>query len=139
SGGKLTLNDTVGGGTLTLSGANTYNGGTTVNAGALKISSSGSLAGNTTVNGGTLELDNTSALAATTTLTVPPTPSTVNLNFTGTQTISALYLGSVFASAGTWGAPGSGAANESSTFVGTGILNVTTGRLYNSAYWDPNG
>ena len=42
----------VGGGTLTLAGANTYTGGTTINEGSLVVN--GSLASGVTMNGGTL-------------------------------------------------------------------------------------
>ena len=49
----------AGAGTLTLSAANTYAGGTTVNAGTLKLGAGGSLAatGALAVNGGTFDLD----------------------------------------------------------------------------------
>ena len=61
--GELTISGAItgtaavakaGAGTLVLSGANTYSGGTTVNAGTLKAGSLGT--GDVTVNGGTLEL-----------------------------------------------------------------------------------
>jgi autotransporter-associated beta strand protein len=52
----------VGPGTLVLSGANTYSGGTTVSAGTLQLSGAGTLgaaSGTTTVSGGTLDLGGT--------------------------------------------------------------------------------
>jgi autotransporter-associated beta strand protein len=51
---------------------------------------------------------------------------TVNLNFNGTNTIYALSFdgGSTYASAGTWGSSTSGAANTSSLFKGSGVLQV---------------
>jgi autotransporter-associated beta strand protein len=59
SGGSLTK---LGAGTLTLSAANTYSGGTTINAGILKMSGSGTLgstSGSLLMNGGTLDLNGT--------------------------------------------------------------------------------
>ena len=124
--GALTLSDTAGGGTLKLSAANSYTGGTTINAGTLEVS--GSIAGNVTVNGGVLKLDNTTALASGATLTLPGTPSAsqVNLNLSGgTQNISALYFGTTQMAAGTWGA--SGAQHNNAAFTGSGLLNVASG------------
>ena len=119
----------IGAGTQTLSGVNTYTGGTTISAGTLEGSVSGSIPGNVTVSAGTLKLDNASTMSSGATLTLAGAPGAgaVNLSFAGTQTINALYFGSTQKAAGTWGAVGSGATHQNSTFTGTGLLNVTTG------------
>jgi autotransporter-associated beta strand protein len=71
-----------GSGTLTLSGTgNTYNG-------------------NTTVSGGTLQID-TGFLAATSTVSIA-SGATMNLDFTGTDTITALYLNGISQAAGVY-------------------------------------
>ena len=155
----LTINSTAGAvstSIVKLSGVNTYTGPTTistgmvwglafdsipanatVNGGILVGVVSGSIAGNVTVNtGGALTLSNNTAMSSSAYLTLPASPSAgqVNLNFTGTQNISLLYIGSSPQIAGTYGAPGSGATYTSTTFVGTGILNVSD---LGQAYWDP--
>jgi autotransporter-associated beta strand protein len=92
-------------GTLTLTGANTYAGHTTVSGGLLSISTA-------------YLHDLSNVLLAS--------GSQMNLNFVGTDTINALYLGGVGQAAGTWGATGSGAANINDTyFTGTGVLLVS--------------
>jgi len=116
-----------GSGTETLSGANTYSGVTTISAGTLYGSASGSIPGNVTVSAGTLELGNASAMSSGATLNLASSPASgaVNLNFSGTQTISALNFGSTSMAQGTWGA--SGAAHNNAAFTGSGLLNVTSG------------
>ena len=52
----------------------------------------------------------------------------MNLAFTGSDTVSNLYIDGVRKLAGTWGATGSGATYIDDThFQGTGVLNVTSG------------
>ncbi len=141
SGGTLTK---MGGSTLTLSGVNNYTGLTSISAGTLELS--GSIAGNVNNSGGVLKLDGATSLAssATVTLAASPAAGAVNLNFIGTQTVSALFYGGVQKTAGTWGGTGSGASNIDPAFIGTGVLNVTTGGAsppysVSSASVDPTG
>ena len=113
--------------TLVLSAANTYTGPTTNTIGTLEIS--GSIKGNVTVTGGTNQFDNTTAMAATATLNLVAAPlnGAVNLNYSGTMTIAALNFGATSMAQGTWGAIGSGATHQNAAFIGTGLLNVTSG------------
>jgi autotransporter-associated beta strand protein len=108
-------------GSWTLTGANTYTGGTTVGAGTLEIS--GSVAGSVTNSAGVLTLDNSSALASGATLAVS-SGSTVNLNFTGTNAINALMIDGASQVSGVWGPPGSSAPNQNAIFAGTGYVIV---------------
>jgi autotransporter-associated beta strand protein len=133
--GSLTQSGT---GTLTLSNANTYYGGTTVSAGTLQITNTGSILGNVTVSGGVLKLDNATALLPSATLTLASSPAAgaVNLNFSGVQNISALTFGSTPMPPGTYGALGNGSVTyQNAAFIGSGILNVQS----EGAYWDPSG
>jgi autotransporter-associated beta strand protein len=111
--------------TLALNGTNLYTGGTTVNAGVLEVG--GSILGDVTVaSAGGLKLDNAAALAsgATLNLAASPAAGTVILNFTGTQSIFALYFGAASQAPGTWGGLGSLAQHEDAAFTGTGWLSV---------------
>lgn len=122
-------------GSLTLSGASTYNGGTVVSAGTLYANAAGALgSGNVTVNNGaTLVLTNATGLNylnSGASLVVGST-GLVRLGYTGTDTINSLSLdgGNTFKTSGTWGAVGSSAANQSSQLTGTGILSVAPGQV----------
>jgi autotransporter-associated beta strand protein len=134
SGSELTLKDSSGDGILTLSGTNSYTGITTINSGTLNVS--GSITGSTVINvngGGILELSNSAALSSGAVLTLPSSPAgnSVNLNFSGTQTILGLYFGAVQQPAGTYSAISN---NSSGAFTGTGTLNVAP-----QIFWDENG
>lgn len=92
-------------GTLTLSGSNSYTGDTVINGGTLSIE----LAylfdqSNVQLNGGS---------------------SSLNLGFSGTDTIAALYFDGIAADIGTWGSIDSDAEFKSAYLTGTGMLNVT--------------
>lgn len=122
--GTLTINGN-GGGKLTLALPNSYTGGATINGGTLDGSVSGSVPGSVQVNGGTLELDDPAAMSSTASLTLG-VGVTMNLNYSGTQTISALtLLPTHLPQEGLWGAPGNGGATfTDSRFTGPGLLLV---------------
>jgi fibronectin-binding autotransporter adhesin len=122
-------------GTLTISGgsANLYSGGTTVSVGTLDVQKDGGLgSGNVTVaSGAALKLGSGTMqtyIAPSANLLLQTGTPTVNLAFTGTDVINKLSFdgGTTFAAPGIWGAVGSGAANTSSRFTGTGLLQVQT-------------
>lgn len=100
--GSGPLNKT-GSGTLSLEGAYAHTGTTAVNAGTLRL---------------------TSARLADTGSVSIATGATLQLDFTGTDTIGSLTLGGVTHPSGTWGAIGSGAQHESALLTGTGRLQV---------------
>ncbi len=124
TGGAL-LKDGVG--TLVLNGANTYTGGTTVTNGLLEIGPLGSVVGSVNVAplAGVLRLDNATSLSSGTTLSAASSlANSIDLNFTGTNTVYALLIDGVAQSPGTWGAIGSTAQNQSSIFTNNGVLKV---------------
>jgi len=127
-------------GTLVLANANTYAGGTTVSAGLVKAQVAGSLGsgGVVVATGATLELDNPSAMSSTANLFLLGATNQVNLNFSGTQIINSLSINGGYCAAGTWGAVGSSAANQSAALTNSGILNVSTVRGPTSGVWNMN-
>jgi autotransporter-associated beta strand protein len=95
-----------GGGTLVLSGANTFIGEVRVSA-------------------GTLQVDAMEALPANSALVVA-SGAQVNLNYGGTISLATLVLNGVTNSPGTYGATGSGAEHINDTyFSGTGLVVVS--------------
>ena len=121
SGGVLTKN---GAGNLTLSAANTYNGGTVVNAGSLVIGAAGKPGtGPLTVNAGaTCDLRNTAGAISDN--------ATISLNGTGkliiaagvAETVARLYVNSAIQPGGTYTA-----ASHPALISDSGSLIVTTG------------
>jgi autotransporter-associated beta strand protein len=120
----------VGTGTLSLTNANTYSGGTTVSAGTLLAGHDGALGnGNVSVAAGaTLKLQNGTTnnyVFDGATLTVV-TNSTVNLNFTGNPDIVGfLIVNGVSEPPGLYGSSTSGAPNQLPEFTGSGKILVT--------------
>lgn len=136
SSGSLTLADTLGGGSVTVSGANTYSGATTITTGYLIVA--GSIASpvvTLTSELAGLQLNNNNSLSSSTVLTLPgSTYYPVNLNFSGIQNITTLIIGGTTMPPGTYGAPGN--ANvlyQNGAFEGNGIINVQL-----PAFWDAN-
>ena len=107
---------------LTLSGNNTYSGGTIISNGALICTANNSLgASNVTVAGGaTLTLGATNCINNAATLTLA-TNSTLNLNFTGADTVGGISRdsGATWLPSGTYNATALGA-------TGTGSLTITS-------------
>ncbi len=122
-----------GAGILTLGATNTYSGGTFVTSGTIDANTNQTLPGNVTLSGtGVLEIDSAAAMFPSATLALPnsPTANSVNLNYTGTQNIGALIIGSTRMPAGLYGAS---ATNPNNVFTNTGLLNVV------ETFWDANG
>ena len=136
--GTLTVWNNIAGtpttGKISLTGTNSYQGGTTVAAkGILDVKKDGGLGtGDVTVaSKGKLVLEsgltNNYINDTAKLLLANSTDSLVSLAFTGTDTIAKLSFdgGATYAASGTWGAVGNlGATHTSSVFSGTGILNI---------------
>jgi predicted extracellular nuclease len=129
-GSHITLGG-AGSGALTLSGLNTYSGGTTIGSSRVIGNANGALgAGNVTVNttglGLTLQGAFNNLIADSATVNIA-TGASVALNQTGgSDTIGGLVLGGVTQTTpGTYGSTASGATNPNDTFfTGTGTLTL---------------
>ena len=99
-----------GSGRVNLTAANTYNGTTTVNEGILSL-------GNGTTS--TTLADSADVSIAS--------GATLNLNYSGTDTIDELIINGQRRTAGVWGSATSGAPNIDPALTGAGTLTVTTG------------
>ena len=121
----------VGTGTLTLTNASTYSGGTTVTTGTLLAGHAGALgAGDVTVaSGAILKLQNganNDYIFDGASLSIASN-STVNLNFTGAPDIVGfLIIDGVSQPPGLYGGPGSPAPHMLPQFTGVGEILVTT-------------
>ncbi len=136
SGGGATSLSKINNGTWSLSGANSYSGGTTVTAGTLRLSgpnvklgigdvfvlSNGLL--NITAGAGASNMDGTIADTATLDLTSSG-PAVVKLGNSVNEVVGALKLGGVTQGNGTYGSSTSGAMFVDDTyFNGNGIITV---------------
>jgi hypothetical protein len=70
----------------------------------------------------------------TATLNIGFTSDSVNLPFTGTDTIKALVINAAPQATGTWGSPTSGAMHTDPIFTGSGMLNVLSQLTITSAF-----
>ena len=117
---------TAGNGTLTLTAANTYSGGTAINSGTTRVSATGSLGtGNVTVGAAILQLDNNNAIDDAALLTLD-NGSLLNLNFTAgiNELVQVLVInGTTFNTPIVFNSD-NGYNGYSSYFTGTGGLQV---------------
>ena len=111
-------------GKLELNGVNTNSGDTTVNDGILSLTKADSALDANTGN----DLSTVTIAAAA--------GAILDLAYTGTDEVNALFIGGVQKAAGVWGAIGSGAPNTDAKITGTGTLTVATGAAANNyASW----
>jgi fibronectin-binding autotransporter adhesin len=110
-----------GAGAWTLSGPNSFSGGTIVSGGTLTLGPSGTLGtGNLSVsNGAVCVIQNAGALSSGAYVYLN---GTLNLAYSGTNTVGRLYIGGVLQPAGVWNA-----ARDAAHFAGTGSLSVSAG------------
>lgn len=136
--GVLNLDDSTGGGTLTLSGSNSYGGGTILSGGALRFSSNTNLgSGSVTLDGGTLVYGgaNGTVLTNNRVLLVGSNGGAVRIA-NGTSSVTQFWLNTANALQGTGTLSIAGAGSPWSNFrisqtntYFTGDLNVTGASL----------
>lgn len=102
-------------------------------AGTLRLTGSVQITGVINVEAGTLDFA-PSAVSPSLRITVAE-GARLNLSNAGTTLVKNVYIAGQRLAAGTWGAPGSGAANVSSALTGSGILQVTDTDISNRERW----
>jgi filamentous hemagglutinin family protein len=112
----------LGNGTWTLSGSNTYTGGSNVNAGTLNITSNGNLgaSGDINLNGGTLKVSGSSAFTSERTLNLSASSTINNSNSAGIT-----FTGNVQST--------SGSSTQSLTIAGSYSTTFSTGIISNGS------
>ena len=121
--------------TWTLSGTNTYSGGTTLSAGTLNANAASALgAGNVTVSAGTLVIGAADAMADAAALRLP-SAAAKNLTMNFNDTVGSLFLGGVPQPNNTYTSSGLGIAWMN---PGSGILTVGSAAAQ-PRYWDLDG
>ena len=118
-----------GAGTWTLSGTNTYTGGTTVSAGAIKLGAANRLAdtGAVTVSGGTFDLGTYSETVGAVTLS---SGTITNGTLTGSSyAVQSGVVGAVLAGSGALAKSGAGTVTLTATNTYNGATTVEAGKL----------
>ena len=116
---------------LTLGGANAYSGPTTVSLGTLATNATGTFGSSsvTVATGALLTLGNSASFGDLSTLTFASTStaSSISLNFTGADTLGAVYdsVTATYLAGGTYTASQLNTAFSSSVFAGTGSFTVS--------------
>lgn len=138
-GANLTRLAKSGTGTWTLGATNTYSGGTTISGGVLIGNHDGAFGtGNITLTAGAITLTlqggvTQNYIADTANLTIVA-GNTINLNFSGTDTIGSLIVDGNAVAPGLYGA-GVGGTNSDGDFIGAGLLLVTTQAVPERSTW----
>jgi len=99
---------------------------------SIRLSGTNSYTGETHIASGTLMLSGDARIDDAATVRIA-TGAVLHLDFTGTETVGALFLAGLAMPNGTYGSPTSTAANQSDAFLGNGILQV--GAANNYASW----
>jgi autotransporter-associated beta strand protein len=98
---------------------------------SIRLSGNNSYTGETRVVSGTLMLSGDARIHDSAAVRID-TGAVLHLDFSGTDTLAALYMGGTAMPTGTYGSPTSTAANKSAFFAGNGILQVGAINNYDS-------